>query len=52
MNELKIAITANEVNHRETINVISEKSKENAYLKNELHNMKQANDAILDQVRI
>lgn len=50
MNELKIAIAANEINHRETMTVISEKSKENAFLKNELNNMKQTNDAILDQV--
>lgn len=50
MNELKIAIASNEINHRETLNMISEKSKENAFLKNELNNMKQANDAIMDQV--
>ena len=50
MNEWKIAIAANEINHRETMTVISEKSKENAFLKNELNNMKQTNDAILDQV--
>lgn len=52
MNELKMAISANEINHRETLNIIAEKSKENVYLKNELNNMKQANDAVLDQVKI
>lgn len=52
MNELKMAISANEINHRETLNIIAEKSKENVYLKNELNNMKQANDAVLDQVQI
>lgn len=52
MNELKMAISANEINHRETLNMIAEKSKENVYLKNELNNIKQANDAVLDQVRI
>lgn len=51
MNELKMAISANEINHRETLNIIAEKSKENVYLKNELNNMKQANDAVLDQVK-
>lgn len=51
MNELKMAISANEINHRETLNIIAEKSKENVYLKNELNNMNQANDAVLDQVK-
>ena len=50
INELKIAIASNEINHRETLNMISEKTKENSFLKNELNNMKQANDAIMDQV--
>ena len=52
MNELKIAIAANEINHRETMTVISEKSKENANLKNELSNLKQMNETLIDQVRI
>lgn len=52
MNELKIAIARNEANHRETLNIIGEKSKENVFLKNEINNMKQANEAVLDQVTL
>lgn len=51
MNELKIAMAASEINHRETMSMISEKSKENAYLKKELNILKQTNDSYLDQVR-
>jgi hypothetical protein len=47
---LKIVIATSEGNHRETLAIFSEKSKENAYLKNELANFKQANDTILGQV--
>jgi hypothetical protein len=50
IHDLKIVIATNEVNYRETFAMVAEKSKENAYLKNELVSMKQANDSVLDQV--
>lgn len=43
-------VTTSESNHRETLGIVADKSKENAYLKNEIHNLKQANDQVLDQI--
>lgn len=50
INDLKLMMATSEVNHRETLTVVSEKSKENALLKNELNNMRQTNESVLDQV--
>ena len=50
LKDLKIIVTTSESNHRETLGIVADKSKENAYLKNEIHNLKQANDQILDQI--
>ena len=47
---MKIVIATSEGNHRETLGIVSEKSKENAYLKNEISNFKQANESIINQV--
>jgi hypothetical protein len=43
-------ISTSEGNYRETLNVVAEKSKENAYLKNELNQFKQSKEQYLDQV--
>ncbi len=50
LKDLKVIVTTSESNHRETLGIVADKSKENAYLKNEIHNLKQANDQILDQI--
>ena len=50
IHELKIVISTSEGNYRETLNVVAEKSKENAYLKNELNQLKQSKEQYLDQV--
>ena len=48
--DLKIVIATSEGNHRETLEVVSEKSKENAFLKNELSKLKHSNESMMDQV--
>jgi hypothetical protein len=49
--DLKIVIATSEGNHRETLEVVSEKSKENAFLKNELSKLKHSNESMMDQVK-
>ena len=47
---MKIVLATTESNHRETFAAVTEKSKENANLKNELTNLKKMNETLIDQV--
>ena len=47
---MKIILATTESNHRETFAAVTEKSKENANLKNELSNVKKMNETLIDQV--
>lgn len=46
---MKITISTVECQNKETVNIVGEKSKENAYLKNELANLRKSNDNYSNQ---